>query len=161
MSFLHLKNFRLVDEITDTYGSVFVENGIIKEVYSGENNKAIKDIESRLHQTDKVLDGKNTLVLMPAFVDLHAHFREPAIINESRIPSECLESACKAAVAGGYGTVVCMANTNPPVDTITQAQAIKKRCDTLDLIDVYPALSLTKRMEGKELSEIKIGRAHV
>ena len=162
MSLLLLKNFRLVDETTDTYGSVFVENGIITKVYTSENVNAIKNIESSLNQTDKLFDGKQNLVLMPAFVDLHAHFREAGIDNDNRIPSECrilseyLGSACKAAAAGGYGTVVCMANTNPPVDTITQAQVIKKRCDALGLIDVYPALSLTKGMEGKELSEITL-----
>ena len=101
MSLLVLKNFRLVDETIDTYGSVFAENGIITEIYTGENNKAVKNIESSLNQSDTVFDGKNTLVLMPAFVDLHAHFREAGIDNESRILSETFQSACKAAAAGG------------------------------------------------------------
>jgi dihydroorotase len=47
-----------------------------------------------------------------------------------------------------------MANTNPVTDTMFQAAAIKNRCDALALIDLYPALSLTKGMAGKELSEI-------
>jgi dihydroorotase len=67
-----------------------------------------------------------------------------------------LESASLAAAAGGFGTVVCMANTNPPIDTIEKAAALKRRSDALGLIDLYPVLSLTKNMEGKELSEINI-----
>ncbi|MCL1815746.1 MAG: dihydroorotase [Treponema sp.] len=154
---LVLKNFRLVDETIDAYGSVVVEDGIIREVYSGA---AEKKIDCALNNADIVLNGGaagmgcnqgGSLVLMPAFVDLHAHFREPGFSAK-----ETIESACLAAAAGGYGTVVCMANTNPVTDTIAQAQFIKNRSDTLGLIDLYPALSLTKGMEGKEPSEITL-----
>jgi dihydroorotase len=86
---------------------------------------------------------------MPAFVDLHAHFRDPGFTEK-----ECLETACRAASAGGYGTVVCMANTKPVTDTVEKARAIKARSDALGIIDLYPALSLTRNMEGRELSEI-------
>jgi dihydroorotase len=89
---------------------------------------------------------------MPAFVDLHAHFREPGYGEVS--PKETLESACLAAAAGGYGTAVAMANTQPPVDSVDRAASLKKRADVLGLVDLYPVLSLTKGMEGKELSEI-------
>jgi dihydroorotase len=95
---------------------------------------------------------KSGLVLMPAFVDLHAHFREPGFGEVS--PKETLESACFAAAAGGYGTAVTMANTRPPVDSVDQAAFLKKRADALGLVDLCPVLSLTKNMEGKELSEI-------
>jgi len=86
---------------------------------------------------------------MPAFVDLHAHFRDPGFPEK-----ETLESASLSAAAGGFGTVICMANTKPVTDTIIGAAAIKSRSDVLGLIDLYPVLSLTKGMEGRELSEI-------
>ena len=147
---LVLKNFRLVDETTDAHGSVIVEDGIIKEVYPE------KEIDCLLSSADIVLDGGaanqgSSLVLMPAFVDLHTHFREPGFSAK-----ETIESACLAAATSGYGTVVCMANTKPVTDTIAQAQSVKNRSDALGLIDLYPALSLTKGMEGKELSEITL-----
>jgi dihydroorotase len=87
---------------------------------------------------------------MPAFVDLHAHFRDPGFPQK-----ETLESASLAAAAGGYGTVVCMANTNPVIDTLEKAVSLKERSDALGLIDLYPVLSLSKNMEGRELSGIK------
>jgi dihydroorotase len=59
-----------------------------------------------------------------------------------------------AAAAGGFGTVVCMANTKPALDSIEKAAAVKKRSDSLGLIDLYPVISLTKNLNGKELSEI-------
>ncbi|MDR0447664.1 MAG: dihydroorotase [Treponema sp.] len=171
MSLLVLKNFRIVDETTDTTGSVIVENGIIKEVSAGSDSK---EVEHAAYHADTVINGGSTeqkhgLTLMPAFVDLHAHFREPGfeekesrfstknlILSENRFLSENLESACLAAAAGGYGTVVCMANTKPVTDTIAQARSLKNRSDVLGIIDLYPALSLTKGMEEKELSEITL-----
>jgi dihydroorotase len=87
---------------------------------------------------------------MPSFIDLHAHFREPGFPEK-----ETLESASLAAVAGGYTTAVCMANTNPVIDTVEKARTLQARAAALGLIDLYPVLSLTKNMEGKELSEIK------
>jgi dihydroorotase len=84
---------------------------------------------------------------MPAFVDLHAHFRDPGFPDK-----ETLESASLAAVAGGYTTLVCMANTKPPLDTREATDALKLRSDALGLIDLYPALALTEGMAGTALA---------
>nr|AGS52446.1 dihydroorotase [uncultured bacterium contig00101] len=153
-----LKNFRVVDEETDIRGVVIVEDGIITGVHGEEPPSCAK-----AHGTGEaalVIDGSGLSssdklpVLMPAFVDLHAHFRDPGVPSESPLPSEVLESASLAAAAGGFGTVVCMANTAPAIDTLEKAKTLKSRCDSLGLVDLYPVLSLSKRLEGKELSEI-------
>ena len=153
---LILKNFYLIDEETDMFGKVVIEDGIIEAVLPGERSSL-----SRVDEDGAVMviDGQCLMsnglpVLMPAFVDLHAHFREPAFPSELSSPSEVLESASLAAAAGGYGTVISMANTRPPIDTIEKVTALKDRSDMLRLIDLYPVMSLTKGMEGKELSEI-------
>jgi dihydroorotase len=134
-----LKNFRLVDANIDEEGSIFVENGVIKEVFLGKNcpeNASYGLIIDGLH-----LIPTGRAVLTPSFVDLHAHFRYPGFLEK-----ESLESGSLAAVAGGYGTIVSMANTKPVVDSIDLAFALKKRSDALGLIDLYPFLSLTKNM---------------
>jgi dihydroorotase len=139
-----LSNFRIVDEAHDIFGSLIIENGIIKEIIADTTNTINGDI---------VINGdafNQYVVVMPSFIDLHAHFREPGFPEK-----EVLESASLAAVAGGYTTAVCMANTNPVIDTAEKACALKARSDALGLIDLYPVLSLTKNMEGKELSQIK------
>ena len=153
---LILQNFRIIDKNTDAFGSVVVEDGVITNVFFGEKNLPIADIS---------INGGAfgpQAVLMPAFIDLHAHFRdsvlpaaEPALLKETAFPSETIESASLAAAAGGFGTVFCMANTRPPIDTLEKAQAIKARSDALGVIDLYPVLSLTKNMEGRELSGIR------
>ena len=155
---LILKNFRLIDEGTDSFGTLIAENGIITallpeglSINNGEEGVGL------------IIDGRHLSpsarppVLMPAFVDLHAHFRDPlSYESDMPLPSETIESASLSAAAGGFGTVVCMANTKPPIDSIEKAAALKNRSDALGLIDLYPVLSLTKGMEGKELSEITL-----
>ena len=150
-----LKNFRLIDEETDNSGSVIINDGVITDVYAGHPLPDEKTSGAAM-----IIDGKNLSssdklpVLMPAFIDLHAHFRDPGVSENAAIPSELLESACMSAAAGGFGTVVCMANTKPAIDTIEKAAALKKRSDIFGLIDLFPVMSLTKNMEGKELSGI-------
>lgn len=151
-----LKNFRIVDETSDFSGSVVVRDGNISGVYRGETPAAEKELERAALEAETVINGRG-LVLMPAFVDLHAHFREAGDAGTAfqKTPlAETVESASLAAAAGGYGTVVCMANTFPVTDTVKRALAFKRRADALALIDVFPVISLTKGMEGKELSDI-------
>jgi len=151
-----LKNFRLVDEETDTPGTVIIENGIISSVLPSSPRETAED-NAALTLDGSHLADNGLPVLMPAFVDLHAHFRDPGFPSkETPALSEVLESASLAAAAGGFATVVCMANTRPVTDTIKQAAAIKSRSDALGLIDLYPVISLTKGMEGKALSEISV-----
>jgi len=160
-----LKNFRLIDEVTDTTGTLIIENGFILGVFPDELKGTIHE-SVWLPENDcaaMVIDSKALTfsgelpLLMPAFIDLHAHFRDPGLSQENvPLPSEMLESASLSAAAGGFCTVVCMANTNPPIDTIEKAATLKSRSDALGLIDLYPVLSLTKNMEGKELSEITL-----
>jgi dihydroorotase len=137
------KNFRIIDDARDFFGGLIVEDGLIQDIVDTGNAP----------DGDIVIDGRAfgaSAVLMPAFIDLHAHFREPGFPEK-----ETLESASLAAAAGGFATVVCMANTKPVIDTVDKARALKARADALGLIDLYPVLSLTKNMEGLELSEIK------
>jgi len=163
-----LKNFRIVDENTDVTGTLVIEDGVISKVLTeADPSPSIEDGAAMIIDGACLSSSDELPVLMPAFVDLHAHFRDPGFpgketpvpsglspLSEVSLPSELIESASLAAAAGGFGTVVCMANTKPPVDTIEKAAAIKRRSDALGLIDLYPVLSLTKNMDGKELSEI-------
>jgi dihydroorotase len=147
-------NFRLVDALQDVEATLIVENGIIKKIINYPDSI---ELLPELADADRCINGAKLKlpsspelpVILPAFIDLHAHFRDPGHPQK-----ETLESASLAAVKGGFATLVCMANTAPPIDTLSAAAALKARSDALGLIDLYPAMSLTKNMEGKEITNI-------
>jgi len=95
-----------------------------------------------------VIDAKGRLVL-PGFVDLHVHFREPGFEYK-----ETIQTGSAAAVAGGFTTVCCMPNTNPVNDNQAVTEFMLERAKQAGLANVLPIGAITKGSEGKELAEI-------
>ncbi|OQW36409.1 MAG: dihydroorotase [Nitrospira sp. SG-bin2] len=95
-----------------------------------------------------MIEAKDRLVL-PGFVDLHVHFREPGFEYK-----ETIQSGSAAAVAGGFTTVCCMPNTNPVNDNQAVTEFILERARLAGLANVWPVGAITKGSEGKELAEI-------
>ena len=91
----------------------------------------------------------NGKLVMPGFVDLHVHFREPGFEYK-----ETIQSGSAAAVAGGFTTVCCMPNTNPVNDNQAVTEFILERARLAGLANVLPVGAITKGSEGKELAEI-------
>ncbi len=89
------------------------------------------------------------LLVLPGFVDLHVHFREPGFEYK-----ETIQSGSAAAVAGGFTTVCCMPNTNPVNDNQAVTEFILERARVAGLANVFPVGAITKGSEGKELAEI-------
>ncbi len=87
--------------------------------------------------------------LMPGFVDLHVHLREPG--EEYK---ETIESGARAAVTGGFTTIVAMPNTKPVNDCRAVTDLILERSRSAGLARVLPAGAITRGLEGKELSEM-------
>jgi dihydroorotase len=97
---------------------------------------------------DQVVDATGC-VLLPGFVDLHTHLREPGREN-----SETIATGSLAAARGGYVAVSAMANTLPVADTaaiVEQVASIGKR---VGLVDVFPIGAVTKGLEGLELADL-------
>jgi dihydroorotase len=88
-------------------------------------------------------------LVVPGFVDLHVHFREPGFEYK-----ETIESGSAAAVAGGFTTVCCMPNTNPVNDNQSITEFILERARAAGKAHVLPIGAITKGSEGKELAEI-------
>ncbi len=89
------------------------------------------------------------LLVVPGFVDLHVHFREPGFEYK-----ETIQSGSAAAVAGGFTTVCCMPNTSPVNDNQAVTEFILERARVAGLANVLPVGAITKGSEGKELAEI-------
>mgnify|MGYP000210936478 CR=1 FL=1 len=95
-----------------------------------------------------VIQASGQLVL-PGFVDLHVHFREPGFEYK-----ETIQSGTEAAVAGGFTTVCAMPNTNPVNDNQAVTEFMLERARAAGNAHLYPIGAITKRSEGKELAEI-------
>jgi len=89
------------------------------------------------------------LLVLPGFVDLHVHFREPGFEYK-----ETIHSGSAAAVAGGFTTVCCMPNTSPVNDNQAVTEFMLERARLAGLANVLPIGAITKGSEGKELAEI-------
>ena len=89
------------------------------------------------------------LLVLPGFVDLHVHFREPGFEYK-----ETIQSGTAAAVAGGFTSVCAMPNTNPVNDNQSVTEFMLDRARAAGNAHLYPIGAITKGSEGKELAEI-------
>ena len=96
----------------------------------------------------QIIDARHKLVL-PGFVDLHVHFREPGFEYK-----ETIKSGTAAAAAGGFTSVCCMPNTQPVNDSQAITEFILEKARIAGNACVYPVGAITKGSEGKELAEI-------
>ena len=98
-------------------------------------------------EVDETFNAEGKLVT-PAFIDLHAHLREPG--QEQK---EDLASGLAAAAAGGFGTVVSMANTTPPVDDPGTVAALIAKAERLGFSRLRPAATLSCSLRGEKLTD--------
>lgn len=88
-------------------------------------------------------------VLLPGFVDLHTHLREPG-----REYAEDIETGSAAAALGGYTAVFAMANTDPVADSPVVTDHVWQRGQQVGLVDVHPVGAVTVGLAGKQLTEM-------
>jgi dihydroorotase len=88
-------------------------------------------------------------ILLPGFVDLHTHLREPG-----REYAEDIETGSAAAALGGYTAVFAMANTDPVADSPVVTDHVWHRGQQVGLVDVHPVGAVTVGLEGKQLTEM-------
>jgi dihydroorotase len=89
------------------------------------------------------------LVICPGFIDLHCHLREPGFEDK-----ETIATGTKAAATGGFTTVCCMANTNPPLDSPSAVARVKRKASKDGLVAVLPIGCITKGRKGEELTDM-------
>ncbi len=95
-------------------------------------------------------------ILLPGFVDLHTHLREPG-----REYAEDIETGSAAAALGGYTAVFAMANTDPVADSAVVTDHLWHRGQQVGLVDVHPVGGVTIGLEGKQLTEMGLMSAGV
>ncbi|SHE44979.1 dihydroorotase [Alkalibacter saccharofermentans] len=130
-----ITNVTLVDCEKALKGSVVIEGGTIKEV-----------TEKMMDLGEDIIDGRG-MTLMPAFIDMHAHLREPGYEYK-----EDLQTGMSAALKGGFVHLCAMANTNPVMDDEQKIATIMQRSEKLNLCDLTQVSAVTKGFEDDETS---------
>jgi dihydroorotase len=100
------------------------------------------------HAADETIDATG-LVVSPGLVDMHVHLREPG-----REEDETIATGCRAALAGGFTSVACIPNTEPPIDTQGVVEFIHQKAARADACNVFVVACVSRNREGKELAEI-------
>jgi dihydroorotase len=98
-------------------------------------------------ESDKSIDATDFL-LSVAFIEPHAHLREPG-----QEVKEDLESGLRAAARGGYGTVVCMPNTSPVIDDPEIVSSLIAKAERIGQARLRPSAALTRGQQGKQLTD--------
>ena len=138
---LLIRGGTLVDPVARTAapGDVLVDDGRI--VATGA--------PGTLAAGDAAEYGARGLLVLPGLVDMHVHLREPGYEYK-----ETIASGVKAALAGGFTSLACMANTEPVNDSAAVTQFIIDRARIAGGARVYPIGALSHGLKGERLAEI-------
>ncbi len=114
MTKLLIKNGRIINPASnlDEHMDILIEDDTVKRI---EKNIQLDNEDFHL------IDAKNCIV-SPGLIDIHVHFRDPGLTHK-----EDIMSGSKSAAAGGYTTVLLMANTNPKIDNIKSLQYVQEK----------------------------------
>ncbi len=97
---------------------------------------------------EEIIDATGKIVC-PGLIDMHVHLREPGGEEDETIATGTL-----AALSGGFTTVACCPNTDPPIDTQAAVYFVRERAARADHCNVVVIACVSKNREGKELAEI-------
>lgn len=136
---LVIKNAVIVnnDKVWDKPHDILCENGKILKISPSINTSG-----------HEIVDAKGKKVL-PGLIDIHVHLRQPG-----REDKETIETGSKAAVKGGFTTIMCMPNTNPVIDNPMTVEYIIREAQHVGLCNVYPIGAITKAQKDEELTDM-------
>lgn len=136
---------------------ILIHNGYVLDPESKQEGRydvlvedsRIKEISERIDtDVDRVLDATGCYV-MPGFIDLHVHLRDPGLEYK-----ETLESGGKAGARGGVTTLCAMPNTKPVIDTEKKVSEVHHRAATESPVHVIQIGAITVGQKGEELADI-------
>lgn len=136
-----IRNGHVLNPSTNMDGvfDVAIENGIISEIAATIATDG----------ADQVIDASGKYV-MPGFIDLHVHFREPGFEYKETIKTGAMSSA-----KGGYTSVCPMPNTNPAIDSKEMVEWVKEKERTDSVVHILPVGAVTKGQAGVEVTDMK------
>jgi len=139
-----ISNIRLIDPLSeyDDICDVVINNGIIESINNPGTQKKSDD-------TEEFIDGAG-LIAAPGLVDVHVHFRDPG-----QTYKEDIHTGALSAVAGGYTSVVMMANTVPAIDSVEVLKDVLERAGK-EALHIYTCVNATMGMKGEEVCNYEL-----
>jgi len=138
---LLIKGGRVIDPESgrDETGSIVIADGKVKDFLPGGETPRKFD--------GRVIEAGGKWVL-PGLIDMHVHLRDPGYEWK-----EDIRSGTAAAAAGGFSSLVCMANTSPVNDHPEVTRYIREKAASQGTANVFPVAAVTRGMEGKEMTD--------
>lgn len=138
--------------------TLLIKNGIV--VNPGDQSERRADLlvkdgviaqitESFEGEADRVFDAAGAYCI-PGFIDMHVHLRDPGLTYK-----EDIATGGAAALHGGFTTIVAMPNTKPAADSPEVIRYVREKAEKVTKVHVIQVGSVTKGMEGRELSDIR------
>jgi dihydroorotase len=136
--------------------NLLIQNGRVIDPSQGMDrvtNLLIAD--GRIAAYDAQPAGQETMleaagkIVAPGLIDMHVHLREPGFEED-----ETIETGTAAALAGGFTSIACIPNTDPPIDTQAAVEFVRDRAARADHCNVLVVACVSRNREGKELAEI-------
>jgi len=139
---LLIRNGRIIDpsQGLDEIGNLFISEGKIVRVGGEDMNPP--------HPECDVLNAEG-LVVCPGFIDLHCHLRQPGFEEK-----ETIATGTRAAANGGFSTICCMPNTNPPLDNKATIDYVKSTTASEGVVRVLPIGCVSRGRKGEELADL-------
>ena len=139
MSRILIRNGHIIDPANqiDATGDLLIRDGKIDRISNRIETEASQTIDA------------TRLIVTPGLIDMHVHLREPGFEHK-----ETIASGTRAAAAGGFTSVACMANTNPVADSPDVIELIRSQARKDGATDVYPIGSITKNLDGEVLTDV-------
>jgi dihydroorotase len=140
MASILIRGGRIVDpsQEIDQTGDLLLRDGKVVGI----------DVNVNPAEVDETIDAAG-LIVTPGLIDMHVHLREPG-----REEDETIATGTASAVAGGFTSIACIPNTNPPIDTQATVEFIQHQAARADNCNVFVVACVSKGREGKELAEI-------
>lgn len=147
---IFIKNGYIIDpsQGIEGIGDILIENGKIVRIVLQINRATVNKEKDNFEKNCHTIDASGLFVL-PGFVDMHVHLREPGFEYK-----ETIKTGTLAAVKGGITSVCCMPNTNPVNDNRTVTEFILRKAYAEGSCYVYPIGAITKGQKGEELAEM-------
>ena len=133
-----IKRARVIDPKSklDAVRDILITDGKVAKIAKVIRQKKVRELKAK------------GLIATPGLIDLHCHLRDPGRPDE-----ETIETGSQAAVAGGFTSICCMPNTEPPIDNEGIVNYIYKEAARVGLCNVFPIGTITKGRAGNELTE--------